>query len=236
MGYERDGRGTDGETQEIGHIPRMHCRDDGFERVVFLDIDGVLNDDHHVPGSPAIDEAMVSYLAYIVCSANARIVLSSSWKEAWARFAGNGYETSERRDADLLLLKEFLDRYDLVIDGFTPRSPESGPVARPYEIRAWLVDHPSVISFVILDDDDFWEFGWMNKHFVCTQTETGEIGWPGRPDTERGLTLEHAREAIGILLDGCPLSRSAERRSHDDEYLARIRNQRKASERGSSQQ
>lgn len=228
MGHDADGHVTGGMEQGIRHIRRMPCWDDGFERVIFLDIDGVLNDDRHELGKPAIDETMVSYLAHIVCSTNARIVLSSSWKEAWARFADDGYEGTGRRDDDLVLLKGLLDKYDLVIDGYTHSSPESGPVARPYEIRAWLADHPFVTSFVILDDDDFWEFGWMDRFFVCTRTETGEVRWPGWPETERGLTLAHAKEAIGILLDDCPLSRSAERRARDDTYLARVREQRKA--------
>lgn len=210
------------------HVPRMPVDGIGFERVVFLDVDGVLNDDCHVLGKPAIDDERVSYLAHIVCATNARIVLSSSWKLAWARFADAGYEPSGDCDGDLVLLKELLDRYDLVIDGLTYDSPESGPVARPYEIRSWLANHPSVRSFVILDDDDFWEFGWMDRFFVCTRTETGKVAWPGWPEVARGLTLEHAKRAIGILLDEGPLSRSSERRSHDDMYLARIREQRKA--------
>ena len=198
-----------------------------FERVVFLDIDGVLNDDCHEVGKPAIDRGMADLLAYVVCQTNAHIILSSSWKGAWQRFEDNGYEPESPRDEDLVLLKKALDRNDLVIDGATP-TWGSGPGARPHEIRAWLLTHPNTCSFVILDDDDFWEFGWMNRHFVCTQTETPEIAWPGRARTARGLTMGHAKRAVEILLDDCPLSLSQQRREHDDAYLARIRRQRKA--------
>lgn len=201
--------------------------DDIFDKVVFLDIDGVLNDDHHLPDMPVIDEGMVRILSYIICQTNARIVLSSSWKRAWIRFAENGYESESQRDEDLVLLHRLFRQNDLVIDGFTPES-ESGPYARPHEIRAWLLNHRNVRSFVILDDDDFWEFGWLNRHFVCTQTETGEVRWSGWAETRRGLTMEHAKRAIEILNDGCPMSRSDERRSWDDKYLARIREQRAA--------
>lgn len=201
-------------------------RDDPFEKVIFLDIDGVLNDDHHVPGTPVIDEKLVSYLALIVCRTNARIVLSSSWKHAWRRFEEAGFVPQSRYDDDLVELKEKLDHFDLVIDDITPDSG-SGPDSRPQEIRGWLLTHGNVRSFVILDDDDFWTFGWMDSHFVCTQTDTDEVRWPGYVSTTRGLTLEHAKSAIAILNDCPPLSRQDERRTQDDVYLARIREQRK---------
>lgn len=213
------------ENESVWRVPEP-TEDDPMEKVVFLDIDGVLNDDMHELGKPAIDSYMADILAYIICQTDAHIVLSSSWKEAWARFAENGYEPQSKRDDDLVLLKRLLDRNDLVIEGGTP-TWGSGPAARPHEIRAWLLTHPNVRSFVILDDDDFWEFGWMNAHFVCTQTENGEIGWPGWPRTDRGLTMEHARKAIAILNDACPLSLAQERRERDDAYLARIRRQRR---------
>lgn len=203
----------------------MPEEDDTFDKVIFLDIDGVLNDDRHMPGAPVIDVDKVGILAYIVCQTDAHIVLSSSWKRAWLRFEANGYEPRDRYDKDLVLLRELLDKNDLVIEGYTPESG-SGPYARPHEIRAWLLTHCNVRSFVILDDDDFWEFGWLDRHFVCTQTETDEICWPGWIERKRGLTLEHARQAIEILNDGCPMSRSGERRAWDDRYLARVRRQR----------
>lgn len=213
------------DTQDRLPYFRMPSHKDDFDKVIFLDIDGVLNNDKHVPGTPVIDESRVAYLAYVVASTNARIILSSSWKRAWLRFVQNGYHATGRYDGDLELLKKLFDRYDLVVDGYTPES-DSGPYARPHEIRAWLLDHPNVTSFVILDDDDFWAFGWLDRFFVCTQTETDEVAWPGYVRTTRGMTLEHAKQAIAILNADVPLSRSDERRAADDIYMARVRAQR----------
>ena len=95
---------------------------DPFDKVIFLDIDGVLNDGHHDATKPIIDSKMVSFLAHIVCETNARIVLSSSWKHAWCQFVANGYVPTSRYDSDLVALKENLDDYGLAIDGITPDS------------------------------------------------------------------------------------------------------------------
>lgn len=198
-----------------------------FDKVLFLDIDGVLNNDHYDPEKPAVDEEMVANLAYIIRETHAHIVLSSSWKFAWRKLEENDFVPQGRRDEDVLLLKQLLDRWDLVIEDFTPES-DTGPYARPHEIRAWLLNHCEVTSFVILDDDDFWTFGWMNKHFVCTATPTGSVKWPGYLETTRGLTLDHAREAVSILNDGCPLSYSQQARDKDDIYRKRIRERKKA--------
>lgn len=201
-------------------------RDDPFEKVIFLDIDGVLNDDHYNPDKPVIDSGMVACLALIVHETNASIVLSSSWKHAWTRFEEAGFVPQSDRDQDLVTLREQLTRYDLVIEDVTPDSG-SGPDARPQEIRGWLLGHGNVRSFVILDDDDFWSFGWLDRHFVCTQTPTNEIRWPGYLATRRGLTPDLAEQAIAILNDCPPLSRQEERRRRGDERLAKIREQRR---------
>lgn len=170
---------------------------DDFVRVVFLDIDGVLNGDCHVPGKPVIDEAMVGCLARVVEATDARVVLSSSWKDAWRRFEENGFRPSSRWDSDLVLLKELFDRHGLSVADGTP-TIGSGPASRPHEICVWLACHSCVEEFVILDDDDFWELGWLSHHFVCTQTKDEAEGG-GYALPARGLTDEHARRAIAIL-------------------------------------
>lgn len=50
---------------------------DGIEKAIFLDIDGVLNDDHF---GIKIEEERVALLAKIVKETGASIVLSSSWR------------------------------------------------------------------------------------------------------------------------------------------------------------
>lgn len=50
-----------------------------------------------------------------------------------------------------------------------------GSSARLFEIRSWLRYRANIESFVILDDGDFWSFGWMTPFFVWMQAETGEL-------------------------------------------------------------
>ena len=52
-----------------------------IRKVIFLDIDGVLNQDN---GGPKIEECFVKRLAHIVEETGAEIDLSSSWRGAYA--------------------------------------------------------------------------------------------------------------------------------------------------------
>ena len=57
-------------------------------KVVFLDIDGVLNEEKsrsHCCGYKGIDDKKVENLAKIIKTTNAAIVLISTWKDDWFR-------------------------------------------------------------------------------------------------------------------------------------------------------
>lgn len=132
-------------------------------RVIFLDIDGVLNnvntcqisgvwnqskDTFMVPTEPDCVNAFNN----LVQRSGAKVVISSSW----------------RAFADWTQLGPALERSGLVCDiiGETPlpadsRSrvdAEAGTYERGMDIWCYLVDHPEVMEFVILDDgDDAWK-------------------------------------------------------------------------------
>ena len=52
------------------------------EKVIFLDIDGVLNTDKHLRkfGRDYIDQRLISILRVVVLQTKAEIVLSSTWR------------------------------------------------------------------------------------------------------------------------------------------------------------
>ena len=124
-------------------------------KVIFLDIDGVLNNFGLISryGFDYIDEGCVLLLAQVVKSTRAEIVLSSSWR---------------REEYDLSLAKAALERADLEIKDCTPWLNGR---ARVYEIKQWLEEHPGVTKFVILDDDE--DAGFEVDGFFQTDPEVG---------------------------------------------------------------
>lgn len=129
-------------------------------RVVFLDVDGVLNSEaflltldakHHALGphegcecyrlERQIDRHAVARLNRLITATDAKIVISSSW----------------RKLLDPPELRRVLEDHGLVADiiGETPDftdDPGLYGIRRGHEIDAWLRDHPEVERFVILDD------------------------------------------------------------------------------------
>lgn len=62
----------------------------------------------------------------------------------------------------------------------------SGAYARPFEVRAWLLEQGNLERFVILDDDIFWAWNWPGDSFVCTThlNDKGKCVY-GMTDTQR---------------------------------------------------
>ena len=168
-----------------------------FEKVIFLDIDGVLNVEEDVfQTGVKIDPEKIRLLKMIVKETGADIILSSSWKRGYTRYIEDGFQS---KDSSFKLLHDMLAEDGLKISGITPISHESGPVARPLEIREWLARFYKVFSYVILDDDTFWDWGFLQRNVVTTITEHPENSPAHRYVT--GMTMEHARKAIEILND-----------------------------------
>lgn len=164
---------------------------DEFENVIFLDIDGVLNEDK---GDGNIDEEKVALLADIVNQTKSEIVLTSSWR----RYLPVWIESKEKPKGSASMLFHLFAKYNLTIADAT-EDLTSGPDARPFEVRSWLSYRDSVINFVILDDENFWRWNWLAPHVVLT--EVTWLGDKGNYDYHRqaGLNQEQANRAIEIL-------------------------------------
>ena len=176
-------------------------------RVVFLDIDGVLNSEaylrkleeqhrqlgHTDPTRPKrdttcdcfklyhqIDRDAIVRLNRLVATTKAKIVISSSWRKLF----------------DAPELHRILGEHGLVAEiiGETPdgaNDPEMREtygdidrIFRGHEIDLWLSKHPEVDRFVILDDDSDMEM--HNNRLVQT-------------DCEEGLLDEHVELAIRMM-------------------------------------
>lgn len=177
------------ERQEASKIP---CK------VIFLDLDGVLNTEEHFAylrnnGLDTTDyfgnlfsPVAVKNLQQIIDATDAKIVISSSWRFAgmdvlkimWKKrqLPGNIYDITSLYVADDFIREhmheECFDYSEVIFS------------ARELEISSWLQDHPEVTNYAILDDLS-----------SMKQYEANYV----RINPETGITSENAEQAIKIL-------------------------------------
>jgi hypothetical protein len=113
-------------------------------KVIFLDIDGVLNNHDIDPdtGHCWIQAALAWRLNRIVKATRAKLVISSAWRYMvhCGAMTIKGFE---------YMLRTHKISADVV--GVTVRDEEIP--SRGDQIKAWLSEHPEVTSYVILDDE-----------------------------------------------------------------------------------
>lgn len=126
-------------------------------KVIFLDVDGVLNSARDGYSLQLENDYHFEMLKKIVDATDAKIVLSSSWRI--------GFHAPSLPEKNLI---ERLEKYGMEIMDFTPCMTGT----RGDEIREWLSNNGPVESFVILDDGcDMAEFKETN--LVRTNTSVG---------------------------------------------------------------
>ena len=121
-------------------------------KVIFLDVDGVLNSEQDRFSWTLESDKHLTLLACIVRRTNAKIVVSSSWR-------GCGLIDT---------LKKRLNDFSVSVYGKTKDIGERG-----LEIKEWLDNHKDVESFVILDDEDFDIAEYFPNNLVKTSTKVG---------------------------------------------------------------
>ncbi len=146
--------------------------------IIFLDIDGVLNNGdyieecyerHHqpmsmdfVPFNPrSLNNLRIIYDSILDNGNEPLIVLSSSWRL--------------NKEAHYIVNAR-LAEYGMYVEETTPYIHQN----RGFEIITWLTDHNHLDSpFVILDDDSFdiLTYKELKPHFVHTRFAKGLIGW-----------------------------------------------------------
>lgn len=157
-------------------------------KVIFLDIDGVLNviPQGHDAFGGIFHSDFVENLKHIIDETDAKIVISSSWRHSGLQ--------------KMLDMWEFRNLPGEVI-GVTPdlyrRVDFEGErkMVRGDEIQAILDQYYQITNYVILDDDDDMLSGQMGN-FVQT---SNNINHPDCIDIGYGLTKECTNRAIRIL-------------------------------------
>lgn len=162
-------------------------------KVVFLDIDGVLNSDcwndshpREIGDGTLIDEEKIKLLSGLVNRTSAKIILHSGWR-TWFDPALRPLRIEAKK------LVGLLKKEGLRIDGVTPdltteeiRKTKKFSLVKAEEILLWLSLHPDVVEWVVLDDLDLHNVT-IEQHQV-------------KPDQAIGLTLADAEKAVKILL------------------------------------
>lgn len=163
-------------------------------KVIFLDIDGVLNsnfrnDSHQkeISDGTLIDAEKIRLLALLIKKTNAKLILHSGWR-IW--FSSNPEPKPLRAEAEKLV--ELFQKEGLSIDGLTPdltteeiRRTKKFSLVKADEILLWLKSRNDVTGWVVLDDLDL-------HHPQIAQHQV-------KPDPAVGLTPEDIKKAEKIL-------------------------------------
>jgi len=159
----------------------------GFMKVIFLDIDGVLNSQMLIEKNEdeKIDVNAVKLLKKLIDISGAVIVLSSG-RRLW--FDDN----MVTEDVEAQYLYNILSQYGIKIYGKTPdfstdeiRTKRTFKEVKAKEITAWLEKHCDVVKYVILDDLDL-KNEQINSNLV-------------RIDGKVGITEDDLKRAMDIL-------------------------------------
>jgi hypothetical protein len=164
-------------------------------RVIFLDVDGVLNAQCDFGGKSrpnprvgvyaGIARCHVRELKKIVDATGAVIVLTSSWKTEWLAYC-RGEDSMYGKYLRQKLRQEGLTIFDTTA-AFepTPRERGAGIINWCRYIRR---SHKrNVVSWIAIDDEEFPDFNLITGHLILTSDYTG-------------LTSELATKAIDKLL------------------------------------
>ena len=163
-----------------------------MEKVIFLDIDGVLNSNfwneshqREINDGTLIDESKIKLLCKLIKDTDAQIILHSGWK-----YWFDSDLKPLRKEAENL--RALLEKEGVTIAGVTPdhatdeiRKSRKFSLVKAGEILEWLAQHKDVDKWVVLDDLDLHNAD-VEKHQV-------------RTDQSIGLTIEDVEKAEKIL-------------------------------------
>lgn len=137
-------------------------------KVIFLDVDGVLNNDLTQDTSPGgwigVDDELIAHLARIVTETGAEVVLTSTWKDEWdvepRLCTSDGRYLAGHLAMHGVFLKD--KTYDLTHN-------------RGEGIAQYLREHPEVERYVVIDDVVFPDFGrnGILPHLIKTNNPLG---------------------------------------------------------------
>lgn len=168
-------------------------------KVVFLDIDGVMNSNFwnethqiEISNGELIDEEKAVLLSKIIKETNATVVLHSAW-----RFWLSDNLQPVRKEAGNLI--ELFGKYDISIYDKTPdlsddeiKMSKKFSLIKAKEILTWLGEHKEVETYLVLDDLDL-----HNDLIAERQMRTDSAVGLTEKDVERAIMMLSGHEDSG---------------------------------------
>lgn len=176
---------------------------DEKDRIIFLDIDGVLNGESKLSlflykifyffhkelwlkeklNIFSVQEKKMKILSEIVKRTDAKIVLCAAMRFTWFNVP---YEMQRKKCKRLSL---FLYKYNLDIIDVTHNMHDG--YTREDEINSWLLTHKDMVSsYIIIDDENELYPHLGEKHLVRTSSDNSKIS---------GLSKKHINEALNLF-------------------------------------
>lgn len=168
------------------------CRDPSLSSsVIFLDIDGVLNRTREAKLVCFEEDLIARFKSLLKSVPAASIVLSTFWRPflPYVAYVLHRHGIDARRIVGRTPGCSPAIRSCPFLSVETSILNDADEPSRAHEIRKWLVDHPHVRQFVIIDDRESAADEGLLSHFVHT-------------DTRLGLTDRDVAKAIAILTEG----------------------------------
>ena len=129
-------------------------------KIIFLDIDGVLNwggtEELAPSGCIGVEDMMIRNLKKIVDDTSAKIVLTSTWKSEWSK--GADYKSEDFKYLENKLREFNITIFDKTNDHISNRGEG---------IKKYLHAHSEITNWVVIDDikfDDFTYFSSQNRN------------------------------------------------------------------------
>lgn len=167
-------------------------------KVIFLDIDGVLNTSETFKireqieketgiWTLEIDEFRVEYLKQIIDQTGAKVVLSSTWNKDFENVDGKVIAIHEKGIGLLNILNKYdIELYDILKKGYS--------LPREDLITIWLNEHHNVESFIVIDDETTHLQRFVDKELIKTSI------------LENGVMLKNMDDCIGLCEDHIPIA------------------------------
>ena len=114
-----------------------------MNKIIFLDVDGVLNKKHWVENkTPWIEESRVKLVSDLCNATGAKVVLSTNWREVLSE------PSLFDNDGEIAKGYKLFQKYGIKINGITPRLNN-----REEEINSFIKDN-NVGNWVVFDDNE----------------------------------------------------------------------------------